>query len=62
MPSELRGPRLHQARENLKKVGGPVRRIQNRGYATLGRIAEHFDRLAVGDESNAVLTPWTPSA
>ena len=25
-----------------------VRRIQNRGYVTLGRIASHLDRLAVG--------------
>jgi ATP-dependent helicase/nuclease subunit A len=52
---ELRGPRRLQARENLKKLRGIVRRIQNRGYATLGRIAEHLDRLAVGDESNAAI-------
>ncbi|HEY3045585.1 MAG TPA: UvrD-helicase domain-containing protein [Vicinamibacterales bacterium] len=52
---ELRGPRQLQARENLKKLGGLVRRIQNRGYATLDRIAEHLDRLAVGDESNAAI-------
>jgi len=32
-----------------------VRRIQNRGYTTLDRIAEHLDRLAVGDESNAAI-------
>ena len=53
--SELSGPRRLQARENLKKLRGIVRRIQNRGYATLGRIAEHLDRLAVGDESNAAI-------
>ena len=52
---ELRGPRRLQARENLKKLRGLVRRIQNRGYATLERIAEHLDRLAVGDESNAAI-------
>jgi ATP-dependent helicase/nuclease subunit A len=52
---ELRGPRFHQARENLKKFRALLRRIQNRGYATLGRIASHLDRLAVGDESNASL-------
>ena len=52
---ELRGPRRLQARENLKKLRGLVRRIQNRGYATLARIAEHLDRLAVGDESNAAI-------
>jgi superfamily I DNA/RNA helicase len=52
---ELRGPRRLQARENLKKLRGLVRRIQNRGYATLDRIAEHLDRLAVGDESNAAI-------
>ena len=52
---ELRGPRLRQARENLKKMRSLVRRIQNRGYATLGRIAAHLDRLSAGDESNAAL-------
>jgi ATP-dependent helicase/nuclease subunit A len=52
---EMRGPRLPQARENLKKIRAVIRRIQNRGYATLGRIAAHLDRLAVGDESNAVI-------
>jgi ATP-dependent helicase/nuclease subunit A len=50
---ELRGPRHLQARENLKKLRGMIRRIQNRGYATLARIADHLERLAVGDESNA---------
>ena len=50
---ELRGPRFRQARENLKKIRALIRRIQNRGYATLGRIAAHLDRLAIGDESNA---------
>ena len=52
---EMRGPRWPQARENLKKIRALIRRIQNRGYATLGRIAAHLDRLAVGDESNAVI-------
>ena len=44
-----------QARENLKKLRAMVRRIQNRGYATLARVAEHLDELAVGDESNAAI-------
>jgi ATP-dependent helicase/nuclease subunit A len=52
---EIRGPRRLQARENLKKLRGLVRRIQNRGYATLSRIADHLDQLAVGDESNAAI-------
>jgi len=52
---EMRGPRLGQARENLKKLRGMIRRVQNRGYATLARIAAHLDRLAVGDESNAAI-------
>ena len=52
---ELRGPRRQQAWENLKKMRGLVRRIQNRGYATLARIADHLDSLTAGDESNAVL-------
>jgi ATP-dependent helicase/nuclease subunit A len=52
---ELRGSRRRQARENLKKLRGLVRRAQNRGYATLARIADHLERLAVGDESNAAI-------
>ena len=51
---ELQGPRLVQARENLKKLRGLVRRVQNRGFATVARIAEHVDRLS-GDVSNAVV-------
>ncbi len=52
---ETRGPMQRQARENLKKLGAMVRRFQNRGYATLSRVAEHLEQLAVGDESNAVI-------
>jgi ATP-dependent helicase/nuclease subunit A len=52
---ELRGPRLGQAWENLKKVRALLRRLQNRGYATLGRLAAHLDRLALGDDANAVV-------
>ena len=52
---ELRGPRRAQAWENLKKMRGLIRRIQNRGYATLARIADHMDSLTAGDESNAVI-------
>jgi ATP-dependent exoDNAse (exonuclease V) beta subunit len=52
---EVRGPRATQARENVKKVRALLRRVQNRGYATLPRIAEHLDRLSAGDESNAII-------
>ena len=52
---ELRGPRWRQARENLKKLRAMMRRFENRGFATLGRVAEHLDRLAVGDEANAAI-------
>jgi len=52
---ELRGPRRQQAWENLKKMRSLIRRIQNRGYATLTRIADHIDALTPGDESHAVL-------
>ncbi|MGH9315406.1 MAG: UvrD-helicase domain-containing protein, partial [Vicinamibacterales bacterium] len=52
---ELRGPRRAQARENLKKMRSLVRRIQNRGYATLARFADYLDALSAGDESNAVV-------
>lgn len=50
---ELRGSRLTQAWENLKKIRALVRRLQNRGYATLARVAAHLDHLAAGDEANA---------
>ena len=52
---EIRGPRRLQAWENVKKLRGLVRRMQNRGYATLARLADHLDSLGAGDESNAVL-------
>ncbi len=52
---EWRGTRSDQARENVKKFRALVRRIQNRGYATMARIAAHIDRLSAGDESNAAL-------
>ncbi len=52
---EIAGPRERQARENVKKFRSMIRRIQNRGYATLDRIASHIDRLYAGDESNAAI-------
>ena len=52
---ELNGPHVAQARENVKKMGGMIRRVQNRGYATFARIADHLQRLSTGDESNAVV-------
>jgi ATP-dependent exoDNAse (exonuclease V) beta subunit len=52
---EWRGARAGQARENVKKFRALLRRIQNRGYATMARIAAHIDRLSAGDESNAAL-------
>jgi ATP-dependent exoDNAse (exonuclease V) beta subunit len=52
---EVEGPGARQARENLKKLRGIVGRFQNRGYATLARVADYLDQLAVGDESNASL-------
>jgi ATP-dependent helicase/nuclease subunit A len=52
---ELAGPRSQQARENVKKLRALVRRIDNRGYATMARLSAHIDRLSVGDEANAVL-------
>jgi ATP-dependent helicase/nuclease subunit A len=52
---ELRGQRAAQAIENLKKMRSLVRRIQNRGYATMARVAAHIERLSAGDESNAVI-------
>ena len=52
---ETRGARARQARENLKKIRGMIRRVQNRGYTTCSRLAEHIERLTAGDESNAVI-------
>ncbi len=52
---ELGGARHRQSRENLKKLGAMIRRFQNRGYATLARLTDHLDELAVGDESNAAI-------
>ncbi len=52
---ETRGARVRQARENLKKIRAMIRRVQNRGYATMSRLAEHLERLTAGDESNAVI-------
>jgi ATP-dependent helicase/nuclease subunit A len=52
---EIGGPRLDQSRENVKKVRALVRRVENRGYATLGRLAAYFDTLRAGDESNAIV-------
>lgn len=52
---ELRGGRRLQAWENLKKMRSLIRRVQNRGYPTLARIADHIDALTAGDESNAAI-------
>jgi ATP-dependent exoDNAse (exonuclease V) beta subunit len=52
---EMRGRRLQQARENVKKVRALIRRVESRGYATLARIAGYFDTLRAGEESNAII-------
>ena len=52
--AELRADPSVQARENVKKLRGLVRRVENRGYATMARVAEHLDHLS-GDVSNAVV-------
>ena len=52
---EMRGRRLSQARENVKKVRALIRRVENRGYTTLGRLAAYFDTLRAGDEANAIV-------
>jgi ATP-dependent helicase/nuclease subunit A len=50
----LAGVRREQARENVKKLRALARRVGNRGYATMARLAAHIDRLATGDEAHAV--------
>ena len=32
-----------------------IRRVQNRGYATMSRLADNLERMTAGDESNAVI-------
>ncbi len=51
---ELRGTHVVQARENLKKMRSLLRRLQNRGYATMARISDQVDHLS-GDMSTAVI-------
>lgn len=53
--AELEGPRRLQARENLKKIRALARRLQNRGYLTMARLAGHFERMSAGDEANAIV-------
>lgn len=52
--AELGAGHQVQARENIKKIRSLVRRVQNRGYATMARVAEHIDHLP-GDVSNAIV-------
>ena len=52
---EIQGPRATQAIENVKKLRGHLRRLQNRGYATLNRMAEQVARVSAGEEANAVV-------
>ena len=52
---ELSGRRLDQARENVKKVRALIRRVENRGYATIDRMASYFETLGTGEESNAIV-------
>ncbi len=51
---ELHGPHVAQARENLKKIRALIRKLQNRGYATMARIAEQIDHLS-GDIATAIV-------
>jgi ATP-dependent helicase/nuclease subunit A len=53
--AELSGRRLDQARENVKKVRSLIRRVENRGYTTLARLATYFETLKLGDDSNALI-------
>ena len=54
---ELRGRHVIQARENVKKMRSLVRRLQNRGYATMARISDQVDHLA-DDISTAVVEAY----
>ena len=50
---ELGGRGGQQAHENVKKLRALVRRFQNRGYATLERLADYLALRAEQDESSA---------
>ena len=52
--TELGTGQTIQKRENIKKICSMVRRAQNRGYATMQRIADEIDDLK-GDVSNVVV-------
>jgi hypothetical protein len=58
---EMHGGRFAQARENLKKLRSLIRRIQNRGYATLAGLPH----TSIASPSAMRPTPWwmppTPS-
>ena len=54
---ELHGRHVRQARENLKKFRGLIRRLENRGYATMARVSEQIDGLA-DDVSTAVVEAY----
>ena len=51
---ELNGPHVVQARENLKKIRALIRKLQNRGYATMARVAEQIDHFS-SDIATAVV-------
>ena len=51
---ELNGPHVVQARENLKKMRALIRKLQNRGYVTMARMAEQIDHLS-GDIATAIV-------
>ena len=51
---ELRGSRVVQAEANLKRIRSLVRRVQNRGYESMTRVAEYIDRQS-SDISNTVV-------
>ena len=51
---ELRGSNAAQAEANLRRMRSLVRRIQNRGYATMARVSDQIERLSAG-MSNAVV-------
>jgi len=55
--AELGSAQNEQKCENVKKIRSLVRRAQNRGYATMRRIADQIDDL-VGDIPNAVVNAY----
>jgi hypothetical protein len=56
----MRATARSSARERQEDAG-LIDTDRDRGYTTLGRLADYFEKLRAGDESNAVVQATAPS-